>query len=335
MPQLTDALDATAARTGFSGVVAVLGGDDDMIRPYGLANRSTGTPVTADTRFAMASGSKTMTALVVASLVAEGRFSYETRARELLGADLPLIDDAVTIRHLLSHTSGIGDYLDEGDEDYDTDRYLMARPVQEYLTISDFLPELDGHPQVFAPGERFAYCNGGFMVLALLAERASGTGYHDLVRTRVLEPAGMTDSGFLRSDRLPPRTAVGYLSEDDDAVSNVFHLPILGGGDGGMYTTAADMHRFWTALMGGALLPLDAVEEMITTQAEIPDSPSDYGLGFWLRKQPDGRVDPQLVGEDAGASFISRLDRPTGVSRTVLASTTEGAWPMWEMLIPV
>jgi CubicO group peptidase (beta-lactamase class C family) len=335
MSQLTAALDATAEKTGFSGVVAVLGGDDDLTRAYGLANRSTGTPVTPDTRFAMASGSKTMTALVVASLVTEGRLSYDTPARELLGTELPLIDDGVTVRHLLSHTSGIGDYLDEDADDYDTDNYILARPAQEYLTMSDFLPELDGHPQKFPPGHRFEYCNGGFMVLALLAERASGDGYHDLVRTRVLEPSGMADSGFFRSDRLPPRTALGYLSEDDDSISNIFHLPILGCGDGGMYTTAADMHRFWIALMGGALLPLDAVEEMITTQAENPGEPSDYGLGFWLRKQEGGRVDPQLVGEDSGASFISRLDRPTGVSRTVLASTTEGAWPMWETLIPV
>jgi CubicO group peptidase (beta-lactamase class C family) len=333
MPPLTDALDATAEQTRFAGVVAVIGGDEPLSLAYGLANRSTGTPVTTDTRFATASGSKTMTALVVASLVVEGRLSFETPARELLGDDLPLIDAGVTVRHLLSHTSGIGDYLDEDADDYDTDGYMMARPAQEYLTMSAFLPELDGHPQVFAPGAQFAYCNGGFQVLALLAERATGEDYHDLVRDRVLDPAGMTDSGFFRSDRLPPRTALGYLSEDDDAVTNVFHLPIIGCGDGGLYTSAADTHHFWTALLAGAIVPTDVVEEMITIQAEIPDHPSDYGLGFWLRPSPDGgRPNPQLVGEDSGVSFISRHDRSTGVTRTVLAGTTEGAWPMWETL---
>lgn len=326
-----DALDATAEKTRFAGVVAVLGGESDMIRAYGLANRSTGTPVTEDTRFAVASGNKGMTALVVASLVEAGALAYDTPVRDLLGDDLPLIDDAVTIRHLLTHTSGIGDYLDE--EELDTGDYVLSRPVQQYLTTSDFLGDLDGHPQAFPPGERFSYCNGGFMVLALIAERASDAGYHDLVRTRVLEPAGMTDSGFFRSDRLPPRTAIGYLGTDDDAISNVFHLPILGNGDGGMYTTAEDMHRFWTALLAGAIVSPGMVEQMLSVQVEIPDDADDYGLGFWLRPSPDGDVDPQLLGEDAGASFLSRHDRSEGVTRTVLSSTAEGAWSMWDTLL--
>lgn len=327
----TDALTQTAQQNRFSGVVSVLGGDEELLLPFGLAHRPTGTPVSDDTRFAIASGSKAMTALVVASLVEHDAITLETRARDLLGPDLPLIDDAVTIRHLLSHTSGIGDYLDE-DEWEPTD-HVLSRPVHEYLTTSDFLPDLASHPQVFAPGERFSYCNGGFVVLALLAERASGTGFHELVRTRVLEPAGMTDSGYFRSDRLPARTATGYLSEDEDSVSNVFHLPILGNGDGGMYTTAADMHRFWTALLGGAIVSPTMLEEMVTTEVAVPDDPDDYGLGFWLRPSPDGDVDPQLLGQDSGVSFISRHDRSEGVTRTVLCSTTEGAWPMWEALL--
>ena len=325
------ALDATAEKTRFAGVVAVLGGEEEMVRTYGLAHRSTSTPVTADTRFAIASGSKGMTALVVASLVESGALTLDTHVRELLGEDLPLVDDAVTVRHLLTHTSGIGDYLDE--DQLEIDDYVLRRPVQEYLTTSAFLGDLDGHPQAFTPGERFVYCNGGFLVLALVAERASGRGYHDLVHDVVLAPAGMTDSGFFRSDRLPPRTATGYLSEDDDAITNVFHLPILGNGDGGMYATAADMHRFWTALLAGRIVSPATVERMISVQVEVPDHPSDYGLGFWLRPGADGDADPQLVGEDAGASFISRFDRSEGVTRTVLSSTPEGAWPMWETLL--
>lgn len=325
------ALDAAAARTRFSGVVAVHGGAEELVRPYGLANRSTGTLVTPGTRFAVASGSKGMTALVAASLVDEGRLTFDTPARTLLGDDLPLIDDAVSVRHLLTHTSGIGDYLDE--EELDAADYVLSRPVQEYLTTSDFLPDLAGHPQALPPGERFTYCNGGFLVLALVAERASGEGYHDLVRARVLAPAGMTESGFFRSDRLPPDTALGYLSEDDDAITNVFHLPILGNGDGGLYTTVADMHRFWTALLAGAIVRPATLAEMIITQVEVPDGPSDYGLGFWLRPGGEGDVDPQLVGEDAGVSFISRHDRSAGVTRTVLSGTTEGAWEMWDTLL--
>ena len=96
--------------------------------------------------------------------------------------------------------------------------------MQELETTEQFLAVLDGFPTAFPAGERFAYCNGGFVVLALLAERASGIDFHDLVDERVLRPAGMVDSDFLRSDDLPGRAALGYV--DERPSTNVFHLPV-------------------------------------------------------------------------------------------------------------
>ena len=121
---------------------------------------------------------------------------------------------------------------------------------------------LDGHPTKFEPGERFIYCNGGYVVLALLAERASGVPFHDLVEQRVCAPAGMVDTAFLRSDELPGRAALGYL-EDDGLRTNILHLPVRGTGDGGAYTTAADVHRFWDALFAGRIVAPETVAEMV------------------------------------------------------------------------
>ncbi|WP_420113892.1 serine hydrolase domain-containing protein [Pseudactinotalea sp.] len=330
MPEPTNALDRTAEQTQFSGVVATLGAETDLVRAYGMANRSTGTPVTADTRFGMASGSKAMTAIVIASLVSDGTLTFETRARELLGSDLPLIDDAVTVLQLLTHTSGIGDYLDE--ETWEPSDHVLSRSAHTYLTPSDFLADLDGHPQVAAPGEQCVYCNGGYAVLAVIAERAGGHDYYGLVRTRVLEPAGMADSGFFRSDRLPERTALGYLGTDDDALTNVFHLPVMATGDGGMYTTAADTHRFWSAFLGGRIVDDAMVQEMLRPHATDADG-GPIGLGFELTAADAGGWDANLDGYDAGVSFASRHVRSTGVTRVVLSNTSEGAWPMWEALL--
>ena len=158
----------------------------------------------------------------------------------VLGTDLPLIDDEVTVEHLLAHRSGIGDYLDE-DIEHDRADYLMTVPVQELATTEQYLAVLDGFPTKFPPGEQFSYCNGGFVVLALIAERASGVPFHDLVTERVCEPAGMIDTAFLRSDELPGRAAIGYLDIDGVWRINVFHLPVRGSGDGGIYTTVADI----------------------------------------------------------------------------------------------
>ena len=154
------------------------------------------------TRFALASGAKGFTALVVMSLVEDGSLALDTTARSVLGEDLPLIDGAVTVEHLLAHRSGFGDYLDE-DTMTDVKAYLMPVPVHTLASTEDYLSILDGHPQVSAPGERFAYNNGSFVVLALIAERASREPFHRLVAERVCEPAGVRDTGYLRSDELP------------------------------------------------------------------------------------------------------------------------------------
>ncbi|GLZ33784.1 serine hydrolase [Lentzea sp. NBRC 105346] len=294
----------------FSGVISI----DGDARAYGLAHRGYGIPNTPDTRFAIASGNKGFTALAVMSLVEGGELSLDTRAREVLGDDLPLVDGGVTVEHLLAHRSGIGDYFDE-DEHPDINEYVLTRPVHELVDTEDFLPVLDGHPQKFPPGERFAYCNGGYVLLALIAQRVSGISYHDLVHSRVCEPAGMTDTAFLRSDRPEGRTAVGYLS---DGRTNVFHLPVVGNGDGGIYTTAADIDRFWVALFAGKIV--GDVARMTRDEHGV-----GYGLGFWL---PEHGV--KLEGYDAGVSF--RSVRRDGTTTTVISNTADGAWPVSRML---
>ncbi|MEU0094192.1 serine hydrolase domain-containing protein [Kribbella sp. NPDC006257] len=315
--------DKIAAETGFSGVVQIdRAGEVEFAKAYGLANRAYRVPNTVDTRFGIASGSKGFTALAVLSLVHDGALELSTTARSLLGKDLPLIADDVTVEHLLTHTSGIGDYLDEDADTEITDYFVGA--AYELTTTEAFLPLLDGHPTKFRAGERFAYCNGGFVVLALLAERASGgVGYHDLVRERVLRRAGMTRTDFLRSDELPADAAVGYLPIDGVDRSNVFHLPVLANGDGGIHTTAADISTFWRALFAGDIV--DPVEEIVRPRIDVPDESRRYGLGFWLAKNTDTVM---LVGYDAGASFKSTHDPHTNTTHTVLSNTSPGAWPL-------
>jgi len=111
----------------------------------GRAHRADQVAMTVDTRLAMASGSKAFTALVVHALVADGALALTTRARELLGDDLPLIDDRVTVEHLLAHRSGIGDYLDEG-AGYRIDDYVLTVPVHTLSNTVDYLSVLDGRP---------------------------------------------------------------------------------------------------------------------------------------------------------------------------------------------
>jgi CubicO group peptidase (beta-lactamase class C family) len=319
---LLDGVDAVAAESAFSGVVRVdRGGELILERAYGLADRAYEVPNRSETRFGIASGAKGMTALAVVSLVEEGRLALDTLARSLLGDDLPLVADDVTVEHLLGHRSGIGDYLDEEAGGAITD-YVVPVPVHELAATEDFLAVLDGFPTKFAAGTDFSYCNGGFVLLALLAERASGVPYHDLIHERVCEPAGMPATSFLRSDELPGDAARGYL-EVEGLRTNVLHLPVRGTGDGGVYTTAADVRRLWEALFDGRIVSEAWVEDMTRRRSEAGQGVG-YGLGFWLRAGGT----PFLEGYDAGASFRSLHDPATDTTCTVISNWSDGAWPL-------
>jgi CubicO group peptidase (beta-lactamase class C family) len=328
MQALLEAVNDEAERTGFSGVVRVdRSGATEMAAAFGFADRAHRIPNQVDTVFATASVTKSLTALVVMSLVDRGVLSLSTTARSLLGADLPLIADNVTTEHLLAHRSGIGDYFDEDAVD-DINDYVMPVPVHELATTEQYLPVLDGHPTVFPAGERFAYNNGGYVVLALLAERVSGTDFHRLVRTLVCEPAGMVDTEFLRSDELPGRAALGYLSVDGPR-TNVFHLPVLGSGDGGIYSTAADLSTFWDALFAGRIVAPERVAEMVRPHSDSKEGPSRYGLGFHLDATGDG---VWMEGFDAGVSCVSHCQPSSSTTYTVVSNCSQGAWPIIALL---
>ena len=329
MPTLPEAVDAIAEQNGFAGVASVdRGGQIEFVRAYGLAHRGYEIPNAVDTRFGIASGTKGLTALAVVSLIEQNALRLSTTARSVLGKDLPLIGDDVTIEHLLAHRSGIGDYFDE-EAGYEITDYVMPVPVHELATTEQYLTVLDGHRAKFPAGARFCYCNSGYVVLALIAERVSGVPFHDLVRHRVCARAGMRDTEFFRSDELPDRTAVGYLPLEGVSRTNVFHLPVRGSGDGGIYSTAADLSVFWRSLFAGTIVSSRWVAEMVRPRSDVPSASRRYGLGFWLHRSSDTVM---LVGSDAGVSFRSVHQPRSNLTHTVISNTSDGAWPITQRL---
>lgn len=316
---LAERVDAVIAESGFTGVVRVdVDGTMVLTRAVGFAHRAHRVPMALDSQVAMASGSKVLTALLVLDLAAEGTLPLGMPARDLLGADLPLVDDRITVEHLLAHRSGIGDHV---DEEGDIDAYVLEVPVHTLVDTEAYVPVLDGRAALFAPDERFSYCNAGYVLLALLAERATGTPFVDLVTARVIEPLGLADTAFLRSDEMPARAAHHYLAADGDR-TNLLHLPVIGTGDGGAYTTVADVHRLWSAL-----------DPAVAAQAWAPRGEEPgvgrYGLGFWLH--PTGAA-VMLEGYDAGVSFRSVHDPATAITHTVIGTWSDAAWPLSRLL---
>ncbi|MCC2031956.1 serine hydrolase domain-containing protein [Microbacterium allomyrinae] len=321
---LGGSLDVRARESGMSGVVSI---DADGVQvfssAYGLADRAHGIPNDVGTMFAMASASKAFTALAAMSLIGDSVIALDTPVRDILGADLPLVDDAVTVEHLLTHTSGIGDYLDE-EADWEVEDYVLTVPVHELAQTEAFVRAVDGQPQKSPPGERFAYNNGGYIVLAIALERVSGMPFHDVVAQRVLTPAGLTRTGFLRLDELPGDAAIGYLADDPQSLrTNVLHLPVRGNGDGGAFSDAAGLSRFWRALADGLVLPDEVIAEMWRPRVFVESERLRYGMGFWLDAEGPGIV---LEGYDAGVSIRTRFDPETRATVTIVSNSSEGAW---------
>jgi CubicO group peptidase (beta-lactamase class C family) len=302
------------------------GAEIAALAAYGLADRAHGVAMTLRHQLGTASVTKGFTALTILSLVADGGLALSTPVRSVLGSDLPLVDDEVTIEHLLSHRSGIGDYFDEASI-ASSDEYIMPVPVHRLVTSEDYLPLLDGHPPVSPPGRAFAYNNGAFVLLAIVAERVAQLPFHELVADRVWAQAGMADTAFLRMDELPATAATGYLHAGG-LRSNVLHLPVRGSGDGGAFTTVADMRAFWVALLAARIIPERWLAEMVRPRHDPTPDALGYGLGIWVHY--DGIL--ELHGYDAGVSFLSMHDPATARTWTVGSTTGAGTGPLEAVL---
>jgi hypothetical protein len=136
----------------------------------------------------------------------------------------------------------------------------------------------------------------------------------------------MAETEFLRSDELPGRAARGYLTADG-ARTNVFHLPVRGSGDGGIYSTASDVSSLWGAFFAGRIVSRDWVTEMVRARSDVPGESLRCGLGIWLHPSSDVNV-VELHGYDAGVSFRSTHDPASATTRTVISNTSEGTWPI-------
>lgn len=301
----------------FSGVVLV----GDEVEARGLANRADDIPNTRETRFGAASCAKTLTATTVARLVDAGELRFETRVADVLPEELRPRDlaAAVTVHHLLSHTSGIGDYYDEatlGPGQYDA--VWTERPTYAFRRPADFVPLFRDLPRRGEPGGAFAYNNAAYILLALIVEHVTELSFPEAVAREVLAPAGMRDSGYFALDDPQPRTATGYLA---DGRTNVFSIPAVGGGDGGVFLTVDDVVRFFAAFESGALVREETRRRMVT-----PHTPR-YGYGFWLLAGGHG-----LAGEDPGASARALRLSEEDLTLVVLSNVTAGAEETWRRL---
>lgn len=324
--EITEAIQNKAEEISFSGVISFKFENISYQRAYGFRDRANEFPNTLETCFASASCTKGFTALAIAKLIENGDFEFDTTARSILCDRVNNLHSEITIGQLLSHTSGIGDYMDE-DDITDINEVVLSIPAQQLLSPFDYVPLIEEKTQKFSPGKKSSYSNSGYIILSMIVELISATPYQDFVEENVFKKAGMNSSAFYRSDALPQNTALGYISKTDPLRTNIFNLPIRGGGDGGAYTTVADMDVFWNALKSFTILPEELTNKMTTVKSVVEKS--DYGYGFWIGNK---RNLIELIGCDAGVSFYSATNRSGNDGFTLISNTSSGVWPIAKLI---
>jgi CubicO group peptidase (beta-lactamase class C family) len=240
-----------------------------------------------NTKFNIGSIGKTFTAVAIMQLVQAGKLRLSDTLGKFL-PDYPFPEkDVITIRHLLTHTSGLGDYLEHKE---------YACRKSSFRKLADALPLVYDQAPEFPAGERFLYSNSGFLVLGAIIEDASGRPYPDYLKERIFDPLGMTDSGIFFADEVVPGRSTGYTKNwDGTYMSNVRTVPPPCPA-GGLQTTARDLLKFDRALYGASLLSEQSKEVLFTPTPLRPT----YACG-WEVKDYFGH---RFVGHSGGADGV-------------------------------
>jgi CubicO group peptidase (beta-lactamase class C family) len=309
----------------FSGTV-ILAKDGQTLYSgaFGEANKDFGAPNTLDTKFNLGSMNKMFTAVTIAQLVEQGKLSYDDPLSKFI-PDFPDSASArkILIKHLLTHTAGLGSYF---NEEFQKSSRARFRSVDEMMQLAE------GDSLAFEPGTRWSYSNTGMLVLGKVIEVVTEQDYFGYVRSHLFEPAGMINTDSYELDQVNPSLAVGYQKEfrldgTKRFRNNVFMHVIRGGPAGGGYSTAEDLVRFAEALESGKLVTPATVDLMTTSKPEL-NSPQ-YGYGFSIDSEHN------VVGHSGGFPGISsNLDifKGTGYAAVVLSNYGGASRPIGEKI---
>ena len=316
----------------FNGVISVRRGKEIIVqKAFGHADINNKIPNEMDTKFATASAGKVFVAVGILQLIEKGKLSLDDTIGNILDFELKSIDRRITIRQLLTHTSGIPDYFDESImEEYaelwqDFPNYRIRKSM-------DLVPLFINKPMMYKAGEKFQYNNTGFVVLGLIIEKITGMLFDEYLHKNVFQPCGMLSTGYYELDRLPAKCANSYIYDENhkDYYTNIYSVDVKGTGAGGAFTTAIDVEKFWDNLLGGKLLSKDLLEKMLSFQSG--DDDDYYGYGIWLEKTNEGAFEPWFQGSDPGVSFLSSYNRSQKINTTIISNTGNDVWEIKEKI---
>ena len=288
--QIDVLLNKLSQKGFFSGSVLIARNDTILIsKGYGSADRDKKIPNTSQTKFRIGSITKQFIAMAILQLQQQGKLNVQDLSCKYI-SNCPAAWKQITIHHLLTHTSGISDLIEN---------------FAPTTTLTQSVEQIARKPLDFKPGEKWNYSSTGYIVLAAIIEQASGMRYEQFLQEHILAPLELQDTGF---DSGQAMLAIGYKDNHDKA--DTFNASTAFAGGNGLYSTVEDLYRWDQALYTEKLVSKDLLDKMFTPYASLPDHPVlgkyDYGYGWFLLKLFNHR-DLRHGGQASG--FSANIDR--------------------------
>jgi CubicO group peptidase (beta-lactamase class C family) len=279
----------------FSGVVLVA--KDGIViyeNAVGEANKDHNVPNRYNTRFVVGSIGKTFTAVAIMQLAEAGKLYLTDPINKYL-SDFPFDEkDEITINDLLTHSAGLGDYLEH--DQYSCKKHSLHK-------IDDALPLVYSQPLEFSPGEKYQYSNSGYLLLGAIIEKVSGLPYPEYLREQIFQPLGMAESGIVFEDEVVPNRARGYTKHwDGSYTSNVLTHPAPCAA-GGLTSTAHDLLKFDQALYDTTLLTENSKAQMFT----VSKLKETYAYGWEVKEYAGNKFVGHSGGADGVEAFFYRF----------------------------
>jgi CubicO group peptidase (beta-lactamase class C family) len=300
--QIEEYVAKLVAADRFSGAVLVSREGRTVFRKaWGQASRSFSAPNRVDTKFNLGSMNKMFTAVAIAQLAQAGKLQFS----DPVGKHVPdwpnaAVREKVTLHHLLTHTSGMGNYFNE--------TYRKAGKEQ-FRRVRDYRPLYAEQALEFEPGERWSYSNSGFMLLGEIVEAASGEDYFEYVRKHVTGPLGMSNTDCYEMDHDTPNLAVGYTNQGPHPLpagerwNNLYLHVVKGGPAGGCFSTVEDLVKFAGGLRGEKLL--DASHTRAMTTGKVAPAPEDASTKYAYGIQEELVGTERILGHGGGFPGIN------------------------------
>ena len=301
-------MSAAVAVNGFSGSILVAQHGQPVVnKGYGMANIELAVPNAPETVFRLGSITKQFTAMAIMILQERGKLRVGDPICQYL-SECAEAWRPLTIKHLLTHTSGIPNYTSFPD---------FPKVAVLPTPAADLVARVKDKPLEFPPGEKFAYSNSGYHLLGLIIERASGKPYADFLQESIFTPLAMTQTGYDVSSRLIKNRAAGYARQSGETVNAAYMDMTIPYAAGALYSTTGDLLRWDQALYTDKLVSQQSRDEMFTPVK------SGYGYGWGIGK----RFDRQAIAHGGGIyGFATHLDRfPADRVTVIVLSNFEGA----------